>query len=53
MITEQDINDLIIHLNIHYDEADVPLSPEDNDLIIEALEAYKQIVQNNQEKIKN
>lgn len=41
MITDTEIDDLIVHLNIHYGE-DVPLSEEDSDLIIEALEYYKE-----------
>lgn len=40
-MSEQDIDDLIIHLNIHYGDEAIPLSKEDNDLIIEALEFYK------------
>ena len=41
MITELEIDDLIVHLNIHYGD-DTPLSEEDSDLIIEALEYYKE-----------
>lgn len=46
MITELEIDDLIVHLNVHYGE-DTPLTEEDADLIIEALEYYKE------NKIKN
>lgn len=40
-VTEQEIDDLIVHLNIHYGD-DTPLTTEDGDLLIEALESYKE-----------
>ena len=49
MITDVEIDDLIVHLNIHYGE-DTPLTEEDADLIIEALEYYKD---NRTDKAKN
>ena len=41
MITDTEIDDLIVHLNVHYGD-DTPLTEEDGDLIIEALEFYKE-----------
>lgn len=46
MVTELEIDDLIVHLNVHFGE-DTPLTEEDGDLLIEALEYYKE------NKIKN
>lgn len=39
---EQLVDDLIVHFNIHQTEECVPLEIDDINLIIEALEYYKQ-----------